>query len=79
MLPQSQPKKPKNSSKANLVISAVFHALLLGVMLYFAAREGLLGHKVKTIMTEMVKEKKPEPPKPKPEPPKVCRLSVSLA
>ena len=71
MLPQSQPKKPKNSSKANLVISAVFHALLLGVMLYFAAREGLLGHKVKTIMTEMVKEKKPEPPKPKPEPPKV--------
>jgi len=71
MIPQSQPKKPKNSSKANLVISAVFHALLLGVMFYFAARSGMLGKKVQKIAVEMVKEKKPEPEKPKPEPPKV--------
>jgi hypothetical protein len=71
MIPQSQPKKPKNSSKANLVISAVFHAILIGVMFYFAAREGLLGKKVQKIAVEMVKEKKPEPEKPKPEPPKV--------
>ena len=71
MLPQSQPKKPKNSSKANLVISAIFHAILIGVMFYFAAREGLLGKKVQKIAVEMVKEKKPESPKPKPEPPKV--------
>jgi len=71
MIPQSQPKKPKNSSKANLVISAVFHAILIGVMFYFAAREGLLGKKVQKIAVEMVKEKKPEPEKPKPQPPKV--------
>jgi len=71
MIPQSQPKKPKNSSKANLVISAVFHGILIGVMFYFAAREGLLGKKVQKIAVEMVKEKKPEPEKPKPEPPKV--------
>jgi len=71
MIPQSQPKKPKNSSKANLVISAVFHAVLVGVMLYFAAKEGLLGKKVQKIAVEMVKEKKPEPEKPKPEPPKI--------
>ena len=71
MLPQSQPKKPKNSSKANLVISAVFHGILIGVMFYFAAREGLLGKQVQKIAVEMVKEKKPEPEKPKPEPPKV--------
>ena len=71
MIPQSQPKKPKNSSKANLVISGVFHAILIGVMFYFAAREGLLGKKVQKIAVEMVKEKKPEPEKPKPEPPKV--------
>ena len=71
MIPQSQPKKKKNSSKANLVISAVFHVILVGVMFYFAAREGLLGKKVQKIAVEMVKEKKPEPEKPKPEPPKV--------
>jgi len=71
MIPQSQPKPRKNSSKANLIISAVFHALLIGVMLYFAAKEGLLGKKVQKIAVEMVKEKKPEPEKPKPEPPKV--------
>ena len=71
MIPQSQPKKPKNSSKANLVISAIFHALLLGVMFYFAARSGMLGKQVQKIAVEMVKEKKPEPEKPKPEPPKV--------
>ncbi len=71
MIPQSQPKKPKNSSKANLIISAVVHAVLLGVLFYFAAKEGLLGKKVQKIAVEMVKEKKPEPEKPKPEPPKV--------
>jgi hypothetical protein len=71
MIPQSQPKKKKNSSKANLVISAIFHGILVGVLFYFAAKEGLLGKKVQKIAVEMVKEKKPEPPKPKPEPPKV--------
>jgi TonB C terminal len=72
MIPQSQPKKPQNSSKVNLTISAVFHILLVGVLLYFAAREGLIGHKLQKIAVEMVKEKKPEPPKPPPkvEPPK---------
>ena len=70
MIPQSQPKQPKNSSKTNLVISAVFHGILVGVLFYFAAKEGLLGKKIKTITAEMVHEKKPEPPKPKPEPPK---------
>ena len=71
MIPQSKPKPKKNSSKVNLIISAVFHALLVGVMLYFAAKEGLLGKKVQTITAEIIKEKPPEPPKPKPEPPKI--------
>jgi TonB family protein len=71
MIPQSQPKKKKNSSKVNLIISAVFHTILVGVLFYFAAKEGLLGRKVQKIAVEMVKEKKPEPEKPKPEPPKV--------
>ena len=71
MIPQSQPKKRKNNSKTDLIISVVFHGVLIGTAFYFAAREGLLGKQVQKIAVEMVKEKKPEPPKPKPEPPKV--------
>ena len=75
MIPQSQPKKPKNSSKANLTISAVVHGLLIVALIYFAAREGYLGKKIQTITVTKVEEKKKEPEKPKeqpkPEPPKV--------
>jgi protein TonB len=74
MVPQSQQRKKKNSSKVNLTISFVFHGLLVGLLLYFAAREGLLGKKIQKISVEMVKEKPPEKPKepekPKVEPPK---------
>jgi len=74
MVPQSQHRKKKNSSKVNLTISFVFHALLIGALLYFAAREGLLGKKIQKISVTMVKEKAPEKPKepekPKAEPPK---------
>jgi len=49
----------------------VFHGILVSVLFYFAAKEGLLGKKVQKIAVEMVKEKKPEPEPPKPEPPKV--------
>ena len=76
MLPQSQPKKKKNSSKVNLIISAVFHAILLGLLFYFAARSGLIGKKLQKIAVEMVHEKKPEPPKP--EPPKDVPKPVEL-
>ena len=75
MLPRTQPHKKKNSSKVNLTISLVFHGVLVGLLIYFAAREGLLGKKIQKISVEMVKEKPPEKPKepekPKVEPPKV--------
>jgi len=76
MLPQTQIRKKKNSSKVNLIISLVFHSLLIGAGLYFAAREGLLGKEIKKLAVERVKEEKPkekpkEPDKPKiVEPPK---------
>jgi hypothetical protein len=74
MIPQSQPKKPKNSSKVNLIISGAFHAILILAAIYFAAREGYLGKTVQSI-TVYKEEKKPEPEKPKEEkkiePPKV--------
>ena len=71
MIPQSQPKKAKNSSKVNLTISAVVHGVIILALIYFAAREGYVGKKIQKISVEMVKEKKLEPEKPKPEPPKV--------
>jgi outer membrane biosynthesis protein TonB len=56
------------------MISFAFHAVLVLVLFYFAAREGLLGKKLNTIVVRMVKEKPPEKPKepekPKIEPPK---------
>jgi outer membrane biosynthesis protein TonB len=75
MVPQSQQRKPRNSSKVNLLISMTFHGLLVVAVLYFAARQGLLGKQLRKIAVEMVKEKPPEKPKepekPKDEPPKV--------
>jgi TonB family protein len=73
MLPQTQPRKKRNSSKVNLLISFIFHAVLVLALLYLAARQGLLGKQLKKISVEMVKEKPPEKPKeqPKIEPPKV--------
>ena len=75
MLPQAHQHKRKNSSKVNLTISFIFHALLVGALFYFAARSGLLGKKLQKISVTMVKEKPPEKPKeevkPKVEPPKV--------
>jgi TonB family protein len=70
MLPQSQARKKKNSSKVNLLISFTFHLLLVVVLLYFAARSGILGNQARNLAVKMIKEKKEEP-KPKPPPPRV--------
>lgn len=74
MLPGSQQRKKKNSSKVNLTISFVLHALVVVVLLYFAARSGFLGHQLQKITVQLVKEqpkpKPPPPPPPKVEPPK---------
>lgn len=82
MLPQTHHRKRKNSSKVNLTISLVFHAVLVGALFYFAAREGLLGKKLQKISVTMVKEKPPEKPKepekPKVEPPKVEPPKIAL-
>jgi len=74
MLQQSKPRKVKHSSTVNLIVSFAFHAALVLVLFYFAAREGLLGKKLNKIAVQMIKEKPPEKPKepekPKIEPPK---------
>jgi TonB family protein len=72
-----QERRKRNSSKINLIISAVFHSVLIVAVVFFAAREGMLGKKLKELTVVMVpKEKKPEPPKEKPEEPKVEQAKV---
>jgi hypothetical protein len=74
MIPQTQPRKKKNSSKVNLAISLGVHTVIVVALIYFAAREGFLGKKLQKISVTMVKEKPPEKPKEpekKVEPPKV--------
>ena len=69
MTPQSQPSEDKSSSKVNLLISFIFHAALVLVVLYFAARQGFLGNQIQKITVQLIKEKPPQPPKPPPKPP----------
>lgn len=71
MQPQSKPRRKRNSSKVNLLISFIFHAALVVVLLYFAARSGILGNQLKKITIQMVKEKPPEKPKPPSPAPKI--------
>ncbi len=83
MTPHTQPRKKRNSSRVNLIISLVFHAVLVAALFYFAARQGFLGKQLQKISVEMVKEKKAEPPKPpeppKTEPPKVAETPKPVA
>jgi len=82
MLPATQKRKPRNSSKVNLFLSLIFHSLIVLAVFFFAAHEGFLGERMRTL-TVVMDPKKPEPkdpvkPKevepPKPEPPKLADL-----
>jgi len=83
MLPHTQPRKKRNSSKVNLLISFIFHATLVLTLVYFAARQGLLGKQIQKISVQMIKEKPPQKPKeaekPKVEPPKVEQPKLAAA
>lgn len=68
-------RKKVNSGKVNWTISFIFHGVLALIVLFVAAREGILGKKLKEITVIKVNDKKPEqakekPQEPKPEPPK---------
>jgi len=72
MVPNTQARKKRNSSKVNLAISFTFHAFLVLLVLYFAARQGWLGQQAKKISVSLIKEApKPKPPEQKPPPPPV--------
>jgi TonB family protein len=64
-------RRKSNSSKVNLAISVVFHTLLVVGIFFLAAREGMLGKRLKELTVVAVKEKKPGPAKEKAPEPKV--------
>jgi hypothetical protein len=67
-----QARKKRNSSKVNLIVSVVFHTLIIMAVVFFAAHEGILGKRMKQLTATLVpKEKPPEPPKQKPPEPKL--------
>jgi hypothetical protein len=60
-------RKQKRTSRLSAAISLVVHAIIIGMLTFFAAREGILGKQLKKIsVTMMPKEKPPEKPKEKP-------------
>jgi len=73
-------RRKRNSSKINLTISVIFHSVLLVAIVFLAAREGMLGKKMKelTVINQPKEEKKqPEQAKQKPvEPPKPVQTSI---
>jgi hypothetical protein len=64
-------RKQKRTSRLSVAISLAFHAIIIGTLTFFAAREGILGKQLKKISVTMLpKEKPPEKPKEKPPEPK---------
>jgi outer membrane biosynthesis protein TonB len=68
MMPQTSPPPEDNSARVNLLISFCFHSVIVLALIFFAAREGLLGKELQKISVVMVKETPPEKPKDQPKP-----------
>lgn len=62
-------RKDKRTSRLSVVISLVFHGVIFAVLVFLAAREGLLGTELKKIAVTMVAKEKPPEEKPKEKPP----------
>jgi TonB C terminal len=67
--PPSQRKR--TSTKVDLIVSLTIHALVFFFVFIFAAREGVLGTRLKEITVAIVPEEKPPPEPEKPPPPVV--------
>lgn len=65
------PRRKKKAATVNLVISMVFHAVLITAIVFLAAKEGMLGKKMQKLTATLVPKEKQEPPKQKPPEPKV--------
>lgn len=61
----------RRSSKTNLIISFLFHSLVVLAVFYFAARQGVMGDKMKSLVATLEQQKPKELPKPPKEEPKI--------
>ena len=60
-------RRDRRTSRWSVLISGAIHVVLIGGLIFFAAREGMLGKQMKKIAVEIVrKEKPPEKPPEKP-------------
>ena len=66
--PSPEPPRPRLFS-GGLLVSLVFHVVLIGLLAWFAAREGMLGQPLKQITVRLLRPPVPEKP-PAPEPPR---------
>jgi len=64
-------RRKSDSSKLNLAVSFVFHSLLILAVFYFAAKQGLVGDRMKSLVATLEQQKPKEAPKPPKEEPKV--------
>lgn len=62
-------RKDKRTSRLSAMISLVFHGIIIGALVFIAAREGMLGKDLKKIAVTMVPKEKPPEEKPKEKPP----------
>ena len=58
-------RKDKRTSRLSVAISLVFHSVIIGALVFIAAREGILGKELKKIAVTMVPKEKPPEEKPK--------------
>jgi len=63
-------RKQRRTSRLSVGISFVFHAIIIGALVFLAAREGILGKQLKRIAVTMAPKEKQEKPKEKPPEPK---------
>ncbi len=64
-------RRKRTSSKTSLFLSFLFHSLVVLAVFYFAARQGVMGDKMKSLVATLEQQKPKEQPKPPKEEPKV--------
>ena len=61
-------RKKKNSTKVNLVLSVLFHVIIIIAIAIFAASQGVLGNRAKEFIVALAPKEPEKPPEKPPEP-----------
>lgn len=68
-MPAPRPARRSRPDKVSITLSVIVHVLFLAAVLFFAARQGLLGRQLKTLAVAIVPRETPPEPEPEPPPP----------